>query len=1717
MTTALVRVIVIAIIATSLTKRNTVDVNMATNEGRQSQMTEKGRAYAAEVKQKDLRRLLLKLHKDENEFRKIDHLHLTTEEAESLLVKIRDWKHDHLTCLQVQEDLKSLLSGKELEVHNRLNEEVLTESSVFRAQMDVLEGNMLTYLRNGADSNTQADGNVEDGRSAVSVRSTTSSVRARLLEKKIDDERQKAKAAVELAAFKRRRELERRQQELQWEMTELELQTQMDTSMVQSEVAARHEATLASIEENQNGSGIGNRVNTVQCSEYAHDVQVRAEEERRALNITSDARQAPGPPHQEPELTRLEPADRETKSAECAVTDVLRNLSQLMTEQALKSQLPVLEPEIFTGEIEKYAAWLTSFECYIEARTQSPIERLHYLTAYTGGEAHRAIQGLLMLRSDDAYEQAKQKLQDRYGNDFLTVNTYKQRLRGWPAIRTGDGKALRDLADFLEGCQAAAQMNSGLQSLGDPHEVNQLLKRLPKYLVDRWKRIVDQHIYEPRPGEKSEYPSFSQLVSFISKEARVESGPVEMQMDRPNQPDDRPWRRSAARNRASTFVSSTAPHSGWRNRTRNESSTQERSANECMLCAERHLTQNCPQFMEMTPEERQETVREMRLCRGCLNSGHFWRECRKKATCSKCARQHPTLLHVNVLNNRQENQEIKEQKMMNNAETQTATSLQSRAASVPCSHSMVVPVRLHHSQQPDNQLITYAVLDPQSDACFAKASVLESMGVVGEETNLELSTMAGKARMKTSVVNGLTIESLETGSKIELPRIFARDDIPIDRKLIPRKNTVQSWRHLTDVASDLPDYYQDADIGLLIGLNCGRALKPKKIVTGADTEPWAVLTELGWSVVGMINNGTQKQAGCCVVSTGNDAPTVCHYAFRTRVKEITPTEVSRLFDLDFKEFGGDTKTSQEDKRFMQMMEDQMTQREDGHFVAPLPLKDPDFTFQNNRSVAVQRLNSLKRRMLTDPQFRDDYQSFMADMIEKGYAEEIPDDELSGQEGKMWYVAHHGVYSQKKEKIRVVFDCSGSFKGQCLNSQLMQGPDVSNNMAGILMRFRKGTVAITCDIQGMFNQVMVAPEDRDLLRFVWWRDGDIRQEPVDFRMATHLFGATSSPSCAMSALNKTADIYENEFGAEAADFIRRDFYVDDGLTSTADPAEAIQLAKNTIKMCEKGGFQLHKFTSNCSEVMAEIPANRRAKSLENVDIRDHCIIEQALGIKWNLQDDCFLIDTNLQEKPMTRRGILSMVSSVYDPLGWIAPFTLIGKNILKLLCCDERQWDDPLPEDIQCKWIRWKSELEVIGQLSVRRCYAPPDFNPKQCEWELHHFSDASFDGYGECSYLRILNGDGRVSTALVMSKNRVTPKRPMTIPRLELAAALTAVKASEFLRKELCVPKLQEYFWTDSKAVLGYIKNESKRFHVFVANRVQQIRQSTSVEQWRYISSAENPADLTSRGCSADNLAWLVHCGGMGAVFLRSPGCLPEEEEDDEVEISPEDPEVKATSFQSASSDTIEACQASLIERLSYFSSWIRAKNAVALCLRYKQRLVQRVRAPAAQEPAKERSEDVEFEPVTAEEKMGAERIIIKAAQCQLKEDTLKRLNPFVGDDELLRVGGRLKRSSLPAEVVHPVILPKESHVSKLIIGHAHEKLHHPGRETTLSEIRHMGYWILRGRSAVSKHVLNCVKCRRLRGTPQGQKMADLPQERVQETDTLHSLRCRRIRTLLRA
>ena len=336
---------------------------------------------------------------------------------------------------------------------------------------------------------------------------------------------------------------------------------------------------------------------------------------------------------------------------------------------------------------------------------------------------------------------------------------------------------------------------------------------------------------------------------------------------------------------------------------------------------------------------------------------------------------------------------------------------------------------------------------------------------------------------------------------------------------------------------------------------------------------------------------------------------------------------------------------------------------------------------------------------------------MKGLLENNHAERVPQEELNLDNGQVWYIPHHGIYHPKKpEKIRVVFDCSAEYKEECLNWHLLQGPDLINNLVGVLCRFRKERTAVMCDIEGMFHQVHVNINHRNLLRFLWWENGDFDSDPVEFRITVHLFGATSSPGCANFALKTAADDYEDECGSNAANFVRQDFYVDDGLKSVLTAQDAIKLIEDVKTLCKRGGFRLHKFLSNDREVIKAIPSEDLATDIKNLDLgRDDLPIERALGVQWCVESDTLRFRINVSNRPPTRRSILSTVCSVFDPLGLLSPLVLVGKGILQDLCRNGNKWDDEIPNELRARWERWFRDLHLLDHLRIPRCYKAFDF------------------------------------------------------------------------------------------------------------------------------------------------------------------------------------------------------------------------------------------------------------------------------------------------------------------------------------------------------------------------------------------------------------------------
>lgn len=361
--------------------------------------------------------------------------------------------------------------------------------------------------------------------------------------------------------------------------------------------------------------------------------------------------------------------------------------------------------------------------------------------------------------------------------------------------------------------------------------------------------------------------------------------------------------------------------------------------------------------------------------------------------------------------------------------------------------------------------------------------------------------------------------------------------------------------------------------------------------------------------------------------------------------------------------------SREDLKFMNIVEDSVMQCEDGHYQVRLPFRNPSLTLPANRCQAERRALSLRRKFLKDARFQEDYVASLESVIQEGFAEKVPSDDLCRADGKVWYIPHHGVYHSKKpEKIRVVFDCSAQFQGMSLNSELLQGPDLTNNLVGILLRFRQDPVAVMGDVQSMFHQVRVPVEDRDFLRFLWWPGGNLAKGLEEYRMTVHLFGAVSSPSCVNFAMRRNAEDHQHEFSPEVVSTVLKNFYVDDCLKSLPSSHEAIKHVCDLRNLMNKGGFNLTKWVSNDRLVLESIPVEDRAKGTKELDLTcDVLPVERALGVSWFVEADQFGFKVFIKDRPCTRRGILSAVSSLYDPLGMAAPFILPAKLLLQDLC------------------------------------------------------------------------------------------------------------------------------------------------------------------------------------------------------------------------------------------------------------------------------------------------------------------------------------------------------------------------------------------------------------------------------------------------------------------
>ena len=597
------------------------------------------------------------------------------------------------------------------------------------------------------------------------------------------------------------------------------------------------------------------------------------------------------------------------------------------------------------------------------------------------------------------------------------------------------------------------------------------------------------------------------------------------------------------------------------------------------------------------------------------------------------------------------------------------------------------------------------------------------------------------------------------------------------------------------------------------------------------------------------------------------------------------------------------------------------------------------------------------------------------------------------------------------------------------------------------------------------------------------------------MQVMIFGAASSPCTANYVLRKTADDnrHDASFSSEAIDTVHKNFYVDDMLKSARDESEAIRLQDELTKLLARGGFKLTKWSSSSRDVLSNIPKQELATSinLEEMPIQD-LPIERTLGLRWNTETDSFRFSVSTHKTcEMTKRGVLSRLSTVFDPLGVLSPFTLPAKCLMQNLWRKKANWDAPLSEDDESVWRDWLGDLSDLQELELRRCFCKD-----MCigtTVQLHVFADASEKSFGAVCYARFVLPDGNIHVAFVMAKNRVAPLKQLSIPRLELQAAVLAVRMNDTIKRELTIDVNDTTFWSDSSTVLKYIRNESRRFHTFVANRVSEIQDTSSPSQWRHVPGKLNPADECTRGLRAVELnqqcRWI-----SGPPFLWQPlECWPEEKPIETV-LSDDDKELKTDKW----TGLVSSPTTHFPVDPEKFSSWTRYRRVIAWIYRF----IQNCRL---------KLENRLFGPLTVSEIYQAELLAVRVSQeDSFHEDfqalkcnkplpaasRLHALRPYVDEKGLLRVGGRLRKAPILETARHPLILCPKHEVTRLVVMYYHLRLYCPSDKHLLNELRQC-YWITKGLATVRKLSRTCPSCRRRRAKPSPPVMADLPRPRL--------------------
>ena len=753
--------------------------------------------------------------------------------------------------------------------------------------------------------------------------------------------------------------------------------------------------------------------------------------------------------------------------------------------------------------------------------------------------------------------------------------------------------------------------------------------------------------------------------------------------------------------------------------------------------------------------------------------------------------------------------------------------------------------------------------------------------------------------------------------------------------------------------------------------------------------------------------------------------------------------------------------------------------EDNHYEVGLPWKEDYLPSSSNYRLCETRLKTLHYKLKNESNLLSDYHQIIKDQEIKGVVERVDESNnpSSQSQTRVHYSPHHAVIRKEREttKVRIVYDGSAkqSRDERSLNDCLEIGENYIPHVFDQIIKFRWNAIGLTGDIEKAFLQVGINVEDRDMLRFLWYEDPfSSNPKPVVYRFNRLVFGLRP-PSILGATIEHHLRLFEQS-EPEIAELLKDSLYVDDLITGEENDAKAFNVYKKSKDIMSKGGFNLRKWRSNSSNLLKlikndRIPQKQSEPASNNPNEDDESYAKsqttigrneesndttvKVLGLNWDIVTDEFFFELSDLSRygksiPETKRSVLSFTAKLFDPIGFLTPFTVELKIMFQQLYLTNTSCDCVLEEVLLRKWRTILDELKFPSDfVRIPRCY----FQGKAIEIQIHgFFVDASNRAYAAVLYLRSVYTDGRILVRIVASKSKVAPIKKQSNPRLELLGTLLLARIVNKVNSKF--KQLGTINWSDSTTALCWIKNE-RVWKQYVQHRVEEIRSLTLKDSWRHCPGELNPADIPSRGQSAKILS-------VNSMWWNGPSFLqqPEEEwpkpqtvleESNQVlcEVKKNVPEITHAMLNTSEEDPPTKVE-TIIDNTRY-SSLTKLLRITAFVLKFVAKLKNRMKS-------QERRELVPKE-LTALDINNAEIVWINSVQLSSFENEIRYLTRkktkddsltipklvaqfglFLDSQGIIRCGGRICNSSLTSNSKHPILLPSKNHFVTLLIEHTH-------------------------------------------------------------------------------